>query len=474
MQEISKLTFNEALKKFEKIEKDLKLDESLINDIYWWDSVRYPLFQDILRQLNLLENLYDSGKPLSRFLKIKKKLSIILRASKIFFPRSPLWISTKSVIIWGHPRRKFDNGSYVDIYSDPFVKLLPESANYSVLERVEGQGHLTPVPTKNIYYAERLLALGQIFSLCKSFFVKVKIEGTVAKELEKRLLHDFRLNYNLSERITRSICNWWSSESVMRLFFIIKKPSHFFIIVSAGHEGIVSAAKSAGIPTYELQHGSPARGKLNYDYTSGIKKRSFPDYFLSFGDYWTNGIPFPIPKEKIFSFGYPYLFRKIGNYSTANKENTLLVISQPVHAKKLATFAIKILALKNNSIKVVFKPHPAEYKGMEPNYFHELREAGVTISDKNEDLYLLLSKAKWQVGVYSTALYEGLAFKAALFLLPLAGYEHMLPLVNSELAKVVESDHNLDFSWKVNQESINKLFSAPSKERISTILRYQA
>ena len=66
----------------------------------------------------------------------------------------------------------------------------------------------------------------------------------------------------------------------MRFFFKIKKPKTLFIVVSHTQEATIAAAKSLGITTIELQHGSPVRGKLNYDYTSGIKKKSFPDFFF--------------------------------------------------------------------------------------------------------------------------------------------------------------------------------------------------
>ena len=120
------------------------------------------------------------------------------------------------------------------------------------------------------------------------------------------------------------------------------------------------AAKSINIPTIELQHGSPARGKLNYDYSSGIRKELFSNWFLSFGEYWQKGCRFSIENNNIISYGFPYLNSQKMQYSKILKENRMVVISQPV-ITKLTEFAIQISKKFSNKVIVEYKPHPAEY-----------------------------------------------------------------------------------------------------------------
>ena len=256
----------------------------------------------------------------------------------------------------------------------------------------------------------------------------------------------------------------------MRYFFAIKKPSHFFIVVSTGHEAIIAAAKANNIVTIELQHGSPARGKLNYDYTSGVKKKSFQDYFLSFGKYWTNSITLPIKKEKIIEFGYPYLKQVANEYSAIEKDNLLVIISQPVHSIKLVKFAIEFKKRHGHHIHVVFKPHPAEYYGADPDYFVKLRKIGVEVTERNEDLYEILARAKWQVGVYSTALYEGLYFNVALYILPYAGFEHMKSIIDIGLGKVLNDIEDFDYNWTIQEQCLNELYANPTRKKIKDFL----
>jgi len=49
--------FENILKDFENIEKELLLDKSIIKGVPWWDMVRYPIFNKLvnsqLRQNNI-------------------------------------------------------------------------------------------------------------------------------------------------------------------------------------------------------------------------------------------------------------------------------------------------------------------------------------------------------------------------------------------------------------------------------------
>ena len=89
-------------------------------------------------------------------------IHILKNFIKLFTPRSSLWINKHSFIILGHPRRKLEEGVYVDPYSDPFIDLFPKTINFSVIERSEGSGHLSPVKTKNLFYADSLYILANI------------------------------------------------------------------------------------------------------------------------------------------------------------------------------------------------------------------------------------------------------------------------------------------------------------------------
>ena len=147
-------------------------------------------------------------------------------------------------------------------------------------------------------------------------------------------------------------------------------------------------------------------------------------------------------------------------------------MSQPVHGRALAELAIQISQLHTNKVEVVFKPHPAELHYGEPSYFRKVQLSGVTIADRNSDLYLLFAQSSWQVGVYSTALYEGLCFGVACFVARLPGCEHMKPLIDIGLARIIDDHHDVDLDWSVDPQDAQALFAQPSREKVEKILSY--
>ena len=472
----SRWAFKKVLEKFEEIEKTLNLDNSIIQGVPWWDSCRHQIFNEILIKLNLGENLIgedlNTGKNISIVKFFIKKILNIFRIQinfiKFFFRKSPLWLNKNSNIIFGHPRRKFEEGIFIDPYTDPFIDLFPKLIKFSVIERADGaRGHLSPAKTKNIFYGDFLHDLANIISK----FKRVKFnenELLTISLLEKSLENDFSCSVNIRKIIKNAIQSWLGMYSIMYLFFRIKNPKIVFIVVQVNQEATIMAAKSLGITTVEIQHGSPARGKLVYDYSSGIQKKSFPDFFLSFGDYWSSNCKFPIKKNKIISFGNPYLYKKINSYSHIKKENRLVIISQGIPI--LAKLAKEISKQFYEKIEVEYKPHPREFYETDKSHFAELKNAGVIVSKENEDLYNIFARSRWQVGVYSTALYEGLYFGVACFILNTSGSEQMERLINLKYARLISSSKDIDLNWKIDKKDLSEIFSKPSKKKIEQVV----
>ena len=363
-----------------------------------------------------------------------------------------------------------EDGFYTDIYSDPFIDLLSSKGDFTIIERNDVNKHLTPFLKNNVFFGENLLSLAYLLQTFK--FLKFSSEEeTIIKKLEKLILEKFNCQIDIKRMIINKIRSWVGIYPLMKYFFKIKKPKVFFIVVSAGNEPIIAAAKSENINTLELQHGSPTRGKLNYDYSSGIKKNSFPDWFLSFGNYWSSDFKLPINKERIIPIGYSYLNKKILKYSHIKKENRLVIISQPRYANELVELAIDIAKSFSNKIVVEFKPHPMEYSiNNELDYSEKLKSSGIFISDIKTDLYEVFAKSRWQVGVYSTALYEGLCFGCSCFLFDVPRAELMKKLVDENLARLITTAKDIDLDWQVDKKDMLKYFAHPEDKHINFLV----
>ena len=70
-------------------------------------------------------------------------------------------MSKNSNIILGHPRRKFEDGAYIDIYTDPFIDLFPKSISFLLLKGMKVMIILHP-QKQNIFSMEKLYIILQI------------------------------------------------------------------------------------------------------------------------------------------------------------------------------------------------------------------------------------------------------------------------------------------------------------------------
>ena len=75
--------------------------------------------------------------------------------------------------------------------------------------------------------------------------------------------------------------------------------------------------------------------------------------------------------------------------------------------------------------QVIYKLHQGELVGWKEK-FPWLDSSGITVIDHDRcNLYALLAESRIQIGVCSTALYEGMAFGCATYCLDLPGVEIM-------------------------------------------------
>lgn len=467
---LNNLELSEIIKRFENIEKNLRLDESRILRVPWWDLIRYPLFEEILKKKSNSDNkdFFIHNYLIEKLINIKRFLK---QVSTLFSRKSALWVKNNSIVLWGNPRRKKENNFYTDIYSEPFIKLFKNKGNFVVIEKEIGFGHYEPTQNKNLYYGDQLFALAYLFSFFKIPIFKKK-ELLIISELENQIYKSYSVKINILKLAKKKIKRWLVIYPFMKGFFKYKKIKGFITVGITDNEAIIAAAKSLGINTLDLQHGSYARGKMNYDHTSAIKNSSFPNFVLTFGNFWSSKFSFPIKEDNLISFGYPYLNEKYDKYSHIKKENRLLIVSQGLEQIEngLVDFALKAKDFFPKNLIIEFRPHPSSFFKKKSNYFKKLRDNNVLISNKDADLYESFAKSRWQVGVFSTTLYEGLKFGVACFVLQIDRYQFMQELVDQNLARYIKSPKDIDLNWRLDNKKFNDFFSDISQKKINKVL----
>lgn len=470
----------EVLDKFERLEKELGLPDDRINGVPWWDKLRYWLYREIYKSVvlsesgNEIKNSIGCRNPQNGvlFREWLRKLTVFcLSLINIFGKQSPVWVKPHGILIYGHSRRKYENGVYVDIYTDPLVALMPSGRNVSVIETWSQGKHSKPAGTKNLFYWDSLDSLTRIAKFIAAYRcqIKRKDRGRI-RYYEKKINHTFGTKINIFENVNSIVRAWPIDFFIYDVFLRIKKPSHVFLVVSTHHETLVAACKKNGVPVLELQHGSPARGKMNYDYTSGGKKETFPDWFVSFGAFWTEGIQLPVDDSHVFHLGFPYLDQKLKKYRSLKKSISFLFISQPSVAKELVAFALAIADYFGRESEIHYKPHPAECSYDVLRYSPLLESVGVTVVTPEKDLHRLLALSQHHVGVYSTALYEGIAFGGRCLVLDVPGSEYMDLMVERGYAQLVSKPEDIDLCKEKGAFNKDLLFAPSNQSKLKILL----
>lgn len=459
---------NYFFEKFLSIEKDFNLLDQEISGIPFWELVRYPLYQKIVHGNGSKQSKHSSDRNSQNWL---RRIGYFI-ASLTY--RSPFLAKRNVLLFFGHPRKKFENEVFLDPYTDPFLNCLQNKYDFSVIEKPITIGfHYHPTTTKNLYldsFLEIKTLYTRIFSInltndYQSLFTEI---GNLFNEY-------FGVEIDVEGIVKKAILRWKIEYFLYRCLFYYLNPKIIFLVVSAGFEPMIAAAHSLDITTVELQHGSPALGKLNYHYPIGNLKKTFPSYFLSFGEIYSSYIS--LPEERIIPIGFPYLSHKISQNYNIHKQDQIIVLSQPGKiGTALAKFSEDLAQKLEGKIKIIYKLHPKETCEANQKYSY-LKNKGIIVADQDWDLYTLLASSRWQLGVYSTALYEGIAFSCITFILEAPGAEAMRWLISEKGAKLVHKPEDLESSLKWTDINFDhsenfrkKIFSPVSSKAILSFI----
>lgn len=437
-----------------KMEQELDLFTKRISGVYFWERIRFYLHRELLVKKGVINPpSYEKRKLLD--LDIKNKSIIIKNVihNNIFSAQK------KDLFVFGHGRRKLvENKNWWDIYIDAFIEKL--GIPYIYVEPQYNKTHKLPPKTENLYYLDPVIYLGGLRNRIglTAFYLTGNDESLInyiKSEIEKR----FNVRIDIKRLILKSLR---LRKSRLNLYvYILRRvsPAVAAVVVSYGKETFIEACKILKIPVVEFQHGVLNRYHFGYSYPGeDSKKITFPDYFLSFGNYWSNCIEYPIRQKKVISAGFPYLELEKKKYENVMKKPQILFLSQKTIGSKLSKIAVELSKNNNINFKICYKLHPFEYDNWKQNY-PWLKDSKIRVIDKDiPSLYRLFAESEIQVGVQSTAIYEGLCFNLDTYIFALPGAEYMSDLIKGKFVSSVNSVGDL-ISKINNREETSKFNS---------------
>jgi hypothetical protein len=199
-----------------------------------------------------------------------------------------------------------------------------------------------------------------------------------------------------------------------------------YFIAHYHNEGLIAACEKLNIRSVEIQHGLIAENDLYYIYPPSLRDATqnafFPDSFLLYGPYW----------KEILKQGSEYREDRVkvaGNYLSGGnntvskefgKENIVLIGAQKnMEGDYLPYLRHLKERFHHDGWKIIVKLHPLE---KEVAAYRALEGGALSIAPHNARLDDLLRRAKIQISIYSTTLYDALGYGVVNFSLQQHGY----------------------------------------------------
>jgi hypothetical protein len=406
---------------------DIDCDENILSITYKkhyvWPIIRYQVIQQIINYNNKIADPKVGAKISFKNLLIGVGYGIVYL---------PIRVTKNSILIFSNSLSLFlnENNRYKNKLFDYFIKYLPTRKILFIEESNNEYKHLTNKEIEVALISKNLLTfIVELF--VKLNFIFLKHDIIEANNKVNTIL-------NISKTHISNNCITGSHESVVqiqkslvkqliRANIISKYYNLFFskggeklVFHEDGHYGGEKAiinfyAHKANKIVVEPQHGFINSNHPVYYFgekfcKNEILKQYYPDYFLTYGKFWSKSARVP---NEIIDIGNPHLdtlSNKIDN--SLPKQKRILIIGSGVNINE--TNALLQLALNNsNGYEIYYRPHPQETTLHKDRYLASYKLG--LIEDKDQ-LYNSLVASEIVIAEMSTVLFESIIFCNNVFL----------------------------------------------------------
>lgn len=436
----------ESAELFLQMEIEKKLNQKTYQGYSYWTYNRFSLFNLIDVQVNE-RNPQTFAPAVSTFDRIKRYIRVALGKKYAVSKK----LSGGKILVFNHPRRVKNGDVYECVYTDDLIEHLD---GVRVLEASYQNMHFEPARTKELIYLDRIEIRNELRYYWYRIFERKRFaEDRKAFEAAAGEAADYIREYfgveadrtKIADCLFQGYCVYKFIYASIDRILKTMKPEVILECASYCTPAVMIAnelAKEYHIPTIELQHGVMGRNHMGYNY---LEKdiRQFPDRILTYAEYWNKVTRLPLEKENVIACGYPYFEKNVAALKKRGiqKKRQVVFVSQTVIGKQLSSFAVRLYerVKEKSGYTFLYKLHPGEVPGWQERY-PELAASGITVVDNNKrSIYELFAESTVQIGVFSTAVYEGLGFGLKTFLVKAYRSEDMEELCREGYAQMTES-----------------------------------
>lgn len=459
---MDKYSNDEICEKIWKIEKQNLLLDYKINDVYIWRLIRLSVYNMICNEFKIFEK--NKKYQVKKYNIIKNKLNLLKNSIQNDAMKGNY---EKDILVFNHNRKVCIDGRYLDPSTDYFIKYLEElGEDYEIIDAPHNDKHYIS-KSEHVKYGEGLYNIDIFVEYyLKKNFSRYRKEILKAIEYFENIIdNEFNIKLDISSLVFKSFYSFKSKFKFYDRLIKKRNPKEIYLVVGYCNQPIIAAAKNNKVKVIEFQHGVIDKYHLGYSFPNDKNVPYFPDEIFLYGEYWYDSCYMPINKDNIKVIGNPYMEERIKAYKNLDKiDNKIIFLSQWTIGNRLSKLACEF-AINNPEYEVIYKLHPEEYDNWKEKYKFlkdNMHLSNLKIIDNNEkNLYELLASSKYQVGVYSTAIYEGIMLNCKTILVNLPGISYMEYLIKNDICKVVNTHMKLGYiiNNPINiEENINKSY----------------
>jgi hypothetical protein len=393
-----------------QVEQELDLLNWRIQKAHPWPIIRMRVFHELSQR----GGIHGQPHPVRRTRSDKARLVGKHLAGVI--TRNPfLALGRHDAVVVPHPRKPGGVEIYTDrlraslgsaaLVLDSGINGTPLAGSRNVDFFTSAAGALRSRPVD----AERCKKVEQALEALTG--VKVPIGALVAREVPKHL----RLR------------------AIYRSLLKRRKIKTVFVVVAYFHQHLVGAARDLGIRVVELQHGAISPFHLGYSYPGRPVVADQPDELWCFGSYWAGVAELPAGM-KTQVIGAPFIQPLTASELAAKNPQRVVFLSQGTIGRLLLGYALALSSARPE-LEVIFRLHPSEHL---TDYAVPAGSSVRISAGPVESTLDLLASATYQVGVATTALFEGMVLGCRTAVAKLPGHEYLLPVVDRGDALLVE------------------------------------
>jgi hypothetical protein len=349
--------------------------------------------------------------------------------------------------------REKEAGLYKDVYFDDLLKEI-------------GSAYKIETINSPLYYDRRKQALIPIAITTSTidFAVKVlarlpapKKTRTIAKQISLILQAEPVLQTFTYRWILMVIQRFYWLKRLYRYLLRRVRPKAVLVWNTGSGYAIWAAAQELGILTVEVQHGIFHRDHPEVLSISAIPYRKsliIPDKIFLFGEHWMNELkknqfyerePVPVGSSQIDHYRQVRLEQK--RLKSQDGQCVIVLTTQGLSRDGLIQFVADFLQAAQGKLdySLYIKLHPRrelrksayeQVLGNNPNVH-------ILLGSENPSTYELLSQADFHISIASASHYDALGLGVPTIILPLAGHELMMDLINAGHAYLARTPQDL-------------------------------